>query len=194
MIKAFPVLIVLVAMACLPVGMDATPAWAFEFSADRILKKDGKTVRSSVKAKGDRWRFEYAQPQAWAQACIVRQDLRFAWLILSPRRLYVEVPIAPDHRLLVVEKIDGEIARELIGTQDLHGYPTELFEVTAVVKGERMQFYQWVTTAERFAIKTVSKRGAWSLEYRNLKFLPQWERLFDPPRGFFKGRGLKSGF
>lgn len=170
----------------------ATPAWAFEFSADRILKENGKTIRASVKAKADRWRFEYAQPQAGAQVCIVRQDRHSAWLIFSPRRLFVEVPIAPDHLLFTNEKIEGEIARELIGTQDLYGYPTELFEVTAVVNGEPVQYYQWVTSAERFAIKTVSKGGDWSLEYRNLKFTSQWERLFDPPRGFFKGRFLQS--
>lgn len=173
--------------------MVSTPVLAFEFSADRILKEDGKTILAAVKAKDDRWRFEYADPQDWAQACIVRQDRRAAWLIMSPRRLYVEVPIATSHRLFVAEKMEGEIARELIGTQDLHGYPTELFEVTALVQGEPVQYYQWVTSEERFAIKTVSKRGDWSVEYRNLKFTPQWERLFDPPRGFFKGRFLKSG-
>jgi hypothetical protein len=143
----------------------ATPARAFEFSAERILRQDGKVTVSRVWAQEDRWRFEYAMPQGGVQVCIVRDDRQYSWLVLSARRMFIEVPIAPHHRLFVTVPVDGEVARELIGTQDLEGYPTELFEVTVLVNGERMQYYQWVTAAERFAIKTVSKRGDWSLEY-----------------------------
>ncbi len=167
----------------------AMPVWAFEFSAERIVKQGGKLTESSVKAKGDRWRFEYREPQAGAQVCIVRQDRQFAWLILSPWRVYAEVPIAQSHLLLVNEKMEGEIARELIGTEELHGYPTELFEVSVLREGERVMYYQWVTAVERFAIRTVSKRGDWWLEYSNVRFTPQWGRYFEPPNGF-----SRSGF
>lgn len=162
----------------------AAPAWAFEFSAERMMKQGGKLTASSVKGDGDRWRFEYREPQAGAQVCIVRRDHQFAWLILSSLRAFVEVPIAGDHRLLVDERMDGEIARELIGTEVLHGYPTELFEVSVLREGERAMYYQWVTVAERFAIRTVSKHGDWWLEYSNVKFAPQYWRYFEPPRGY----------
>jgi hypothetical protein len=149
-------------LVVLVVGL-AMPVWAFEFSAERILKEGGKTITASVKAKDDRWRFEYTEPQSGAQVCSVRLDRQSAWLILSPVRIFVEVPIAPSHDLLVNEKMDGEIAREFIGTEDLHRHPTELFEVTVLENGEPVHYYQWVTTRERFAIKTVSKRGDRSL-------------------------------
>ncbi len=162
----------------------ATPVSAFEFSAERMVKQGGKLTASSVKADGQRWRFEYREPQAGAQVCIVRQDRRFAWLILSSLWAFVEIPIAGDHMLLVDERMGGEVAREQFGTEVVNGYRTEVFQVTVDREGERLLFYQWVTVAERFAIRTVSKNGDWLLEYSKVKFAPQYWRYFEPPRGY----------
>ena len=173
----------------------AAPVWAFEFSAQRIAKDDGKVVSAHVNARDDRWRFEYAEPQAGAMAAIIRLDLQAVWLILSKRRMFVEVPIGPEHLLLVSEKMDGEVAREFIGTEDLNGYPTELFEVAVVVNGESRQYYQWVTRAQRFPIKTVSKKGDWSLEYRHVVFTKQSGLFFETPRGYVQANppSLRGG-
>ena len=168
-----------------------SPAAAFEFSADRILLKKGHEIIAAVRAKEDRWRFEYAKPQAGAMARIVRQDRRSAWQIISQRQVFIEVPLEPIDLLYVTEAMDGEIKREFIGTEDLNGYPTELFEVTTLSNGLRNQFYQWVTRDERFSMKTISKAGDWSLEYRNVKFTRQSSRFFEPPYGFFEDRLLK---
>jgi hypothetical protein len=157
---------------------------AFEFSAERTLQHRGQEVVSTVRAKDDRWRFEFAKPQAGAMASIVRQDRRSAWLILSQRQVFIEIPIEPMHMLFVSERMEGEVNREFIGTEDLNGYPTELFEVTTVINGRRSQFYQWVTRDERFSMKTISKAGDWALEYRNVKFIRQSGRFFEPPYGF----------
>jgi hypothetical protein len=164
--------------------MAAMPAWAFEFSAERTLQERGKVTAAKVNAREDRWRFEYKEPQDSAQVCIVRRDQHFAWLILSPLWAFVEVPIRGDHMLLVDETMEGEIARDLIGTEVVNGYPTQVFKVTVEKGGERLIFYQWVTVTERFAIRTVSKNGDWLLEYSNVKFAPQYWRYFEPPRGY----------
>jgi hypothetical protein len=168
-----------------------SPAAAFEFSADRILLQKGQEIIAAVRAKEDRWRFEYAKPQAGAMTRIVRQDRRSAWRIMSQRQVFIEVPLEPIDLLYVTEAMEGEISREFIGTEDLNGYPTELFEVTTEVKGLRQRFYQWVTRDERFSMKTISKAGDWSLEYRNVKFIRQSARFFEPPYGFFEDRLLK---
>ncbi len=168
-----------------------SPAAAFEFSADRILLQKGREIVAAVRAKEDRWRFEYAKPQAGAMASIVRQDRRSAWRIISQRQVFIEVPLEPIDLLYVTEAMEGEINREFIGTEDLNGYPTELFEVTTLINGLRHQFYQWVTRDERFSMKTISKAGDWSLEYRNVKFIRQSSRFFEPPYGFFEDRLLK---
>jgi hypothetical protein len=40
-------------------------------------------------------------------------------------------------------------------------------------------------------MKTISKAGDWSLEYRNVKFTRQSDRFFEPPYGFFEDRYLR---
>ena len=53
--------------------------------------------------------------------------------------------------------------------------------VTVAVDGGTRQYYQWVTQQERFPIKTVSKQGNWSEEYRRVLFTEQSPFLFELP-------------
>lgn len=160
----------------------AHQAEALDFSADRIVKNGKSVVKSHVNAKDDRWRFEFAQPQRGASVIIVRVDRGIAWLILSKRRQYFEEPIVSDHRLTVTENMTGEISRELVGDEVLDGRPVELFEVTVALAGETQHYYRWVTKAERFPLKTVSKQGTWSEEFQRLLFTEQSPFLFELPR------------
>jgi hypothetical protein len=172
-------LIWLVSMAT---GNVPEPATALDFSAERIVQNGESVVTAHVNAKGDRWRFEYAQPQRGANIMIVRMDKQHSWLILSKRRQYLEVPIVADHVLTVTENMDGEVSREFVGDETLNGHPTELFEVTVAEQGETRQYYRWVTKAERFPLKTVSKQGKWSEEFRRVIFTEQSPFLFELPR------------
>ncbi len=157
-------------------------AEALDFSADRIIKNGKSVVIAHVNAKDDRWRFEFSIPQRGASVMIVRADRGTAWLIFSKQRLYAEEPIAGDHRLDVSEKMPGEISRELVGDDILNGYQTELFEVTVAENGESRQYYRWVTKLQRFPMKTMSKQGEWSEEFRRVVFTEQSPFLFELPR------------
>jgi hypothetical protein len=157
-------------------------ATALDFSAERIVKNGKSVVTAHVNAKDDRWRFEFTRPQGGASIIIVRMDRRSSWLIMSTRRQYLEVPIARDHQLAVSETMEGELSRELVGDEMLNGYPTEMFEVTVAENGETRQYYQWVTKVQRFPVKTVSKRGQWSEEFRHVVFTAQSPFLFELPR------------
>jgi hypothetical protein len=163
-------------------GVVPEPATALDFSAERVVKNGASVITAHVNAKGDRWRFEYAQPQRGASIMIVRMDKQYSWLILSERRQYLEIPIAADHLLMMTEKMGGEVSRELVGDETLNGHPTELFEVTVAEQGETRQYYRWVTKAERFPLKTVSKQGKWSEEFRRVIFTEQSPFLFELPR------------
>jgi hypothetical protein len=155
---------------------------ALDFSAERIVKSGKSVVTAHVNAKDDRWRFEFDQPQEGASIIIVRMDRRSSWLILSKRRQYAEVPIAKKHLLAVSETREGELSREFIGDQTLNGYPTELYEVTVTENEGTQQYYQWVTKVQRFPVKTVSKQGMWSEEFRHLIFTKQSPFLFELPQ------------
>lgn len=158
------------------------PVAALDFSADRIVKNGSSVVTAHVNAKADRWRFEFTHPQGGASVIIVRMDRQSSWLIFSKRRQYLEVPIAGDHRLVVSETMEGEISRELVGDEILQGYPTELFEVTVNEGGTVRQYYRWITKAHRFPLKTVSKQGQWSEEFRRVVFTEQSPYLFELPQ------------
>jgi hypothetical protein len=160
----------------------ANDALALDFSAERIVKNGKKVVMAHINAKDDRWRFEFAQPQGGASIIIVRMDRQSSWLILSRRRQYLETPIADEHRLMVSETMEGELSREFVGDQMLNGYPTELFDVTVAVNGETRRYYQWVTKVQRFPVKTVSKEGSWSEEFRQVIFTKQSPFLFELPQ------------
>lgn len=172
----------LIWLASIPLGGLTQTAEALDFSAERIVKNGKSVVTAHVNAKDDRWRFEFAQPQGGASIIIVRMDRHSSWLILSKRRQYAEVPIAKEHLLAVSETMEGEVSRELVGDEMLNGYPTELFEVTVAENGETQQYYQWVTKVQRFPVKTVSKQGQWSEEFRHVVFTPQSSFLFELPR------------
>lgn len=173
--------LVRLAMALLTGGL-AAPGWALDFSAERVVKQGKSVVTAHVNAKEDRWRLEFAQPQGVASVVIVRRDLNVAWLIVSQRRQYLEVPIAPEYRLELGDRMEGEQSRELVGEQVLNGHAAELFDVAVVERGERRHYYRWVTKAERFPVKTVSKEGNWSEEYQRLIFTEQTPLLFELPQ------------
>ena len=183
-VRGLPTLVGWVVFWIIPIviGAPAHQAIALDFSAERIVKNGESVVTAHVNAKDDRWRFEYAQPQRGASIMIVRLDKQHSWLILSKRRQYLEVPIATDHVLTVTEKMEGEVSREFVGDETLNGHPTELFEVTVAEQGETRQYYRWVTKAERFPLKTVSKQGKWSEEFRRVIFTEQSPFLFELPR------------
>lgn len=172
----------LVWLLSMSVGSLPESATALDFSGDRIVKRGKSVVTAHVNAKDDRWRFEFLIPQRGASVIIVRVDRGTAWLIFSKRRLYLEEPIANDYRLEVNEKMPGETSREFVGDEMLNGYPTELFEVTVAEAGETRQYYRWVTKDQRFPMKTVSKQGEWSEEFRRLVFTEQSRFLFELPQ------------
>ena len=178
--RAMPVLAFGLVTSC--ISGPVHQAEAVDFSADRIVKNDKSVVKSHVNAKDDRWRFEFTQPQRGASVIIVREDRGTAWLILSKRRQYLEEPITNEHRLTITEAMRGQVSSELVSDEILDGRPVELFEVTVAEGGDTQHYYRWVTKAERFPLKTVSKQGTWSEEFRRVRFTEQSPFLFELPR------------
>lgn len=174
----------LIGLMSIPIGSLTHHAAALDFSADRIVKSGKSVITAHVNAKDDRWRFEFSYPQGGASIIIVRMDRRSSWLIFSKRRQYLEVPIASNHLLVVSETMEGEVSREFVGDEMLYGYPTELFEVTVKENGDTRQYYRWVTKVQRFPLKTVSKQGQWSEEFRRVVFTEQSPYLFELPQRF----------
>lgn len=159
------------------------PASALEFTADRVMKMDGRTAKSVVYYRDNMWRIEH-HAMGPVNVSIVRKDKQVVWLLLSRMKHFKTVPYSADQDLLVTEKLDGEVSREEIGTETREGHPTVLYEVVTK-QGERTEvYYQWLATDIHFPMKLAKKDGSWILEYQHVKMRAVSDYLFQLPVNF----------
>lgn len=162
-------------------GSDTT--WALEFSADQITKINGHSRKANIYYRDDRWRIEHHDLNP-VNVTIVRKDKQVMWLLLSRMRHFKTVPYDPEQAPKVHEKLDGEVKRELIGTETLDGHPTTLYQVTVQEANREEVYYQWLATDIRFPLKLARKDGGWQVEYRHVKLRPVSDFLFQLPVNF----------
>jgi hypothetical protein len=157
--------------------------WALEFTADRIMKMDGRTSKAHLYYRDNMWRIEHHE-MGPVNVSIVRKDKQVVWLLLSRMKHFKTVPYSTDQELLVTETLDGEISREQIGAEAREGHPTILYEVVTR-QGERTDvYYQWVATDIHFPMKLAKKDGSWILEYQHVKLRSVSDYLFQLPLNF----------
>jgi hypothetical protein len=158
----------------------ALPAWALEFTADRITKIDGRTGKDALFYRDDMWRLEH-HAGGPVSITIVRKDKQIIWLLLSRIRHFKAVPYSGEQDLTVREKLEGEVSREEIGQETREGHQTILYEVTTKQNERTEIFYQWVATDIRFPLKLMKKDGSWSVEYQHVKIRHLSDSLFELP-------------
>jgi hypothetical protein len=158
-------------------------AAALEFTADQITRINGHARRANLYYRDDRWRLEHHDLSP-VNVTIVRKDKQVMWLLLSRMRHFKTVPYDPEQAPKVGEKLDGETAREEIGTETLDGHPAMLYLVTVLNGNRTEEYYQWLATDIRFPLKLAKKDGSWIVEYRNVKLRPVSDFLFQLPLNF----------
>lgn len=164
-------------------GLGVAEARALEFTADQILKVNGRTQKSNIYYRDNMWRIEH-HTMGPVNVSIVRKDKQVVWLLLSRMKHFKTVPYKADQDLKVTEHLEGEVAREEIGTETREGHPTTLYEVT-VKSGEQIEvYYQWLATDIHFPMKLAKKDGSWIVEYQHVKFRPLIDYLFQLPLNF----------
>jgi hypothetical protein len=175
---------VLGASLALVVSVSTMPfVWALEFSADQITRIDGRVRKANLYYRDEMWRLEH-QDVGPVNVTIVRKDKQVMWLLLSRIRHFKTMPYDPDQEPWVRERLPGEIAREVIGTEERDGHPTTLYQVT-VQRGDRTEiYYQWLATDIQFPLKLARKDGNWIVEYRHVKLRRLSDELFQLPVNF----------
>ena len=159
------------------------PAWALEFTADRITKIDGRTGKVNLYYRDNMWRIEH-HTMGPVNVSIVRKDKQVVWLLLSRMKRFKTVPYSADQDLMVTEKLDGEVSREEIGQEIREGHPTILYEVVTK-HGDRTEvYYQWLATDIHFPMKLAKKDGSWIVEYQHVKLRSVTDYLFQLPLNF----------
>ncbi len=158
-------------------------ASALEFTADQITKVNGRVRKANIYYRDDMWRLEHHEIGP-VNVTIVRRDKQVMWLLLSRMKHFKTIPYDPDQAPKVMEQLEGEVAREEIGTEVFDGHPTTLYQVTVRARGRELEYYQWVATDLHFPVKLARKDGSWIVEYRNVKLRPVSDFLFQLPVNF----------
>ena len=159
------------------------PAWALEFTADQVTKIDGRIHKANIYYRDQMWRIEHHSTGP-VNVSIVRKDKLVVWLLLSRMKHFKTMPYSPEQNLMVSEKLDGEVSRNEIGTEEREGHPTVLYEVTTK-QGEQVEvYYQWIATDIHFPMKLARKDGSWIVEYQHVKLRPVSDYLFNLPVNF----------
>jgi hypothetical protein len=176
----FRLMSILIVVLVLQAGV---PAWALEFTADRITKMDGRTSKANIYYRDNMWRIEH-HAMGPVSVSIVRKDKQVVWLLLSRMKHFKTVPYSVEQDLFVTERLDGEVSREEIGREAREGHPTVLYEVSTK-EGERTEvYYQWVATDIHFPMKLAKKDGSWIVEYQHVKMRSVSDYLFQLPVNF----------
>lgn len=159
------------------------PAWALEFTADRITKIDGRTGKANIYYRDNMWRIEH-HTMGPVNVSIVRKDKQVVWMLLSRMKRFKTLSYNAEQDLMVTEKLDGEVSREEIGQEIREGHPTTLYEV-ATKHGDRTEvYYQWLATDIHFPMKLAKKDGSWIVEYQHVKLRSVTDYLFQLPLNF----------
>jgi hypothetical protein len=164
-------------------GLPIGTAWALEFSADQITRVNGHSRKANLFYRDDMWRLEH-HDLGPVNVTIVRKDKQLMWLLLSRMKHFKTMPYDPEQAPKVGEKLDGEVAREEIGTETLDGHPTTLYQVTVRKGSVEEVYYQWLATDIRFPLKLARKDGSWIVEYQHVKLRPVSDALFQLPVNF----------
>lgn len=144
--------------------MSCQSALALEFTADQVIKIDGKTRKAYIYYRDAMWRIEH-HTMGPVNVSIVRKDKQVVWLLLSRMKHFKTVPYSPEQDLMIKERLDGEISREEIGTEMREGHHTILYEVKTK-QGERVdEYYQWLASDIHFPMKLAKKTvvGSWNI-------------------------------
>ncbi|MBI4401258.1 MAG: hypothetical protein HY581_06465 [Nitrospirae bacterium] len=159
-------------------------AWALEFVAERTTQIDGQSRKASIYYRDEMWRVEH-NDGGTVNVTIVRKDMGLTWLLIARIKQFKTVVYDQEQAPVVSERLDGEIAREEIGTEVLDGHPTTVYQVTVEApSGNTEVYYQWLATDIRFPLRLARKNGDWITEYSNVKLTRVSDFMFRLPRNY----------
>ena len=159
-------------------------AWGLEFAAEQTTRNGAQSVKGKIFFKPDRWRVEMASPEG-PRVAIHRLDKTVTWLLL-PNRTYVEMPLRLDQAPPIAPKLEGEVERKRVGSEQVGGRKTDKYEVTVEVNGQKEVVHQWVAPDINFPMKIASPDGKWESGYNYVTIAPQKADLFELPTGYKK--------
>lgn len=157
---------------------------ALEFIAERTTQIDGRTRQASIFYRDEMWRVEH-NDMGPVSITIGRKDRGLVWLLLSRTNRFKTEAYNEALAPLVTERLEGEVSREAIGREVLHGHPTTVYRITVhAAEGGTVVYYQWLATDIRFPLRLARKDSDWLIEFANVRLTQLSESLFRLPRNY----------
>jgi hypothetical protein len=151
------------------------------------MTSNGESITGKYYFKKDKTRNEITR-DGEKFITITRMDKKIIWNLMPEQSMYMELPYDINRVMNEVpkDKHPGEIERKSLGNDKIDGKSCTKYLVTIKENGKTTKFFQWITTDNQFPIKTEFENGEFTQEYRNVKFGPQPNALFEIPKGFSK--------
>jgi outer membrane lipoprotein-sorting protein len=162
----------------------AGTAAAVDFSADMVMTTKDMKSTGTIYFEPNKFRMDMHSPQK--MSTITRLDKKVMWSIMPEQRMYMQMPLNLKNSPAVEEKMNGEIDRKLVGSENVNGHPTKKYLVTYRSGDRKEQVYQWLATDINFPVRTAAVDGSWSQDYKNIKIGSQPGSLFEVPAGYKK--------
>jgi len=127
---------------CMLLALSTAPVQGVQFVAEQITFSGGYTHRGSLYHRDDMWRIEHNDPGS-IEVTIVRLDKGLMWLLLGRTKQFATISFDRTMGKTLERSMAHEIGRETIGSEDLDGHPTTVFQVMAREGQEDVIYCQW---------------------------------------------------
>ncbi len=156
-------------------------AAAQEFEADMVNTSRSGVYNAHINVGKDKIRVESDN-----NIVISRMDKSVVWVLVPSQQIYMEQAFDPAQMNVTSDKVDGETNRELVGTDNIDGYPVDEYKITYNLNGMQNVMYMWLSRSLNIPLKTQAADGSWMIEYKNVRKGPQPDSLFQIPSGYNK--------
>ncbi len=173
--------IILTTLFILTLGLLPT-LQAAEFSADMESKSKGQIVsQGKIFMKGDLSRQEMTM--GGRQVIIInRPDKSLAWTLMVQGKSYLEVPVNHEDEEIMPGNWGVELAKgsKKLGNETVNGIKCNKYELTN--EGEKVTY--WISEKDDVPVRIIS--SDMEINYRNINFDTQPDKLFQVPTGYRK--------
>ena len=154
-------------------------------SADEIRTAHKQVTTGKIYASPEAVRTE-GERKGKKTISIMRLDKKVVWNLMPDQKMYMELPFMGSADVASMAK-DAKIEKEPLGSEQVGAYHCDKYRVHATYEGKEYTSIEWdAKELNGFAVKKGDEKGAWTIEYQNVKLGPQDPSLFDLPAGYQK--------
>ena len=153
---------------------------ASDFTADRVVVKNGHLDRATLYCRTNMWRIEH-NTSGPVDVTIVRKDKGVMWLLIARTKRFITLPLDAEIGATCQHDFASEQQRDLIGNETLQGRSTTVSKVTVREGREDVVYYEWRADDVHLPLRLARKDGTWLAEYSHLRLTRLSTELFELP-------------